>query len=288
VTLNKEVSYQQLIQTQTPINPGNSGGPLFNKKGELVGVNVAIRAGAQNIAFAIPVDSMITKAADLLASRRKVALRNGMILADKAKRDGEDGMVKRWVVVAGVEPDSLAAASGFKTGDIIDRAGDITVKTTIDVERAYIDRAINSKMDFQVLRGTTTETCTMTLSGAMPAPTGIAGVGAAPGNNTANAAVDQVWKKLGLKATPVAAAMVSNVEPLLRGGMYLSEVAAGSSAARGGLAKGDIIVGLHLWESLSNEYITYVLNHKDVASFSPIKTYYIRGGKLREAYLTPE
>ena len=63
VTLNKEVSYKSLIQTQAPINPGNSGGPLFNKLGEVVGVNVAIRAGAQNIAFAIPVDTMIGKAA---------------------------------------------------------------------------------------------------------------------------------------------------------------------------------------------------------------------------------
>jgi serine protease Do len=133
VTLNKDVSYQQLIQTQTPINPGNSGGPLFNKKGELVGVNVAIRAGAQNIAFAIPVDSMITKATDLLASRRKVGLRNGLILADKVKRESEEGTVKRWVVIAGVEPDSPAAKAGLKVGDIVEKAGEIPVRTTIDV-----------------------------------------------------------------------------------------------------------------------------------------------------------
>src|SRR5207253_11512598 len=69
VTLNKEVSYKSLIQTQTPINPGNSGGPLFNKLGEVVGVNVAIRAGAQNIAIAIPVDAMIVKAADMMSVR---------------------------------------------------------------------------------------------------------------------------------------------------------------------------------------------------------------------------
>src|SRR5207253_11082349 len=53
VTLNKEVSYKALIQTDASINPGNSGGPLLNIRGELVGVNVAIRAGAQGIGFAI-------------------------------------------------------------------------------------------------------------------------------------------------------------------------------------------------------------------------------------------
>src|SRR5262249_10808566 len=54
VSLNKDMSYKSLIQTDASINPGNSGGPLLNVHGELVGVNVAIRAGAQNIGFAIP------------------------------------------------------------------------------------------------------------------------------------------------------------------------------------------------------------------------------------------
>src|SRR5260370_42641145 len=67
VTLNKEISYKSLIQTDASINPGNSGGPLLNINGELIGVNVAIRAGAQGIGFAIPVDSMIRVAAGVLA-----------------------------------------------------------------------------------------------------------------------------------------------------------------------------------------------------------------------------
>ncbi|HEY8505252.1 MAG TPA: trypsin-like peptidase domain-containing protein, partial [Gemmataceae bacterium] len=46
VTLNKDLSYKALIQTNASINPGNSGGPMLNAYGELIGVNVAIRAGA--------------------------------------------------------------------------------------------------------------------------------------------------------------------------------------------------------------------------------------------------
>src|SRR5260370_18038405 len=55
VSLNQDMSYKSLIQTDACINPGNSGGPLVNIHGELVGVNVPIRAGAQGIALAIPV-----------------------------------------------------------------------------------------------------------------------------------------------------------------------------------------------------------------------------------------
>src|SRR5262249_53556146 len=71
VTLNKDISYKSLIQTDASINPGNSGGPLLNINGELVGVNVAIRAGAQGIGFAIPVDTMMRVAADMLSVRRR-------------------------------------------------------------------------------------------------------------------------------------------------------------------------------------------------------------------------
>ena len=66
VALNKEVSYKALIQTDASINPGNSGGPLLNINGELIGVNVAIRAGAQGIGFAIPVDAVIKSAAAMM------------------------------------------------------------------------------------------------------------------------------------------------------------------------------------------------------------------------------
>src|SRR5438132_443564 len=71
VTLNKEISYKSLIQTDASINPGNSGGPLLNINGELIGVNVAIRAGAQGIGFAIPVDNAIRVAADMLSVRKR-------------------------------------------------------------------------------------------------------------------------------------------------------------------------------------------------------------------------
>ncbi|HZT83156.1 MAG TPA: trypsin-like peptidase domain-containing protein, partial [Gemmataceae bacterium] len=109
VTLNKEVSYKSLIQTDASINPGNSGGPLLNIRGELVGVNVAIRAGAQGIGFAIPVDTMVRVAADMLSVRKRNGTWHGIIGRDRleesdaAPAKGEPPALRRVLVVDRLE-----------------------------------------------------------------------------------------------------------------------------------------------------------------------------------------
>ncbi len=274
VTLNKDVSYKALIQTTTPINPGNSGGPLFNKFGELVGVNVAIRANSQNIAFAIPVDTMIGRAAELLAGRKRSGLRHGMVVQDHVVRDSTDSMVKRWAVVAAVEPNSSAAAAGVKPGDRIEQVGDLVAKTSLDVERGFVEKGAGTKVKVKLTRGTG-EPVVVELA-LMPQVT-------APGTPT-----ETVHRRFGIKTTAVSKSAVAAVNPELRGGLYLEEVTPGGPAAVAGLAKGDVLIGVHLWESLSPEHVLHVLNQKDYATFLPLKIYYVRGGKLRDTSLTPE
>src|SRR5688572_13254834 len=115
VTLNKEVSYRSLIQTSAGINPGNSGGPLLNIHGELVGVNVAIRAGAQNIAFALPIDNVLKTTAEIIGARRRTGQVHGLAVRDMV--DSTSSPIKRWAVVDRVDAGGAGEAAGLKAGD---------------------------------------------------------------------------------------------------------------------------------------------------------------------------
>ncbi|MBX3398361.1 MAG: trypsin-like peptidase domain-containing protein [Gemmataceae bacterium] len=271
VSLNKEISYQGLIQTTAPINPGNSGGPLFNKKGELVGVNVAIRAGAQNIAFAIPVDTMIERAAEMLSVRRRVGTWHGLVVKNRVERPDEESGVKRWVTVDGAEANSPALAAGLKSGDVIEQVGDVPVATSIDVERGFLDKPAGSSVALKVRRGGEIVAASLTLG--------------AGETRAAETPAATVLRRTGLKVTPVGKDSVSRVDPQLRGGLLVSDVAFAGPAAKAGLQKGDLIIGFHLWEALNLDNVLFVMNHKDLATFNPVKTYFLRDGKVREAML---
>ncbi|WP_088258533.1 trypsin-like peptidase domain-containing protein [Fimbriiglobus ruber] len=273
VTLNKEISYKSLIQTQTPINPGNSGGPLFNRLGEVVGVNVAIRAGAQNIAFAIPVDTMIAKAADMLSVRRRLGVHHGLVVADKYERETEDAVLHRWVAIQRVEVGSPAAEAGLHAGDVIERVGDVQVATSLDLERALFDRSIKS-IPVKIRRAGEAEATDVTLS---LQPVGV--------TTSVTTTADTVWRRTGMRLLPVGADSVARVDRQLRGGLAVQDVSPGSAAARAGLQKGDVLIGLHLWESINLDNVLFVLNHKDLATFNPVKTYFVRDGRIQNALL---
>ena len=104
--------YQDFLQTDASINPGNSGGPLLDINARLIGINTAIRADAQNIGFAIPVDRAIKVAQDLLTYGEVKIPWLGVDLVDVFYRTSSSRAV-------GPQIQTVWAENGLKEGDIV-------------------------------------------------------------------------------------------------------------------------------------------------------------------------
>ena len=126
--------YTGLLQTDAAINQGNSGGALLDITGRLVGINSAMAMGAENIGFAIPMDTVRGEfQRELLQSGSFAAAEDaawlGMEVADR------DGAVVVDKVIAG----GPAAAAGVQTGDALARVGDADIRSSIDYLRQVFD-----------------------------------------------------------------------------------------------------------------------------------------------------
>jgi serine protease Do len=269
VTLNKEMAYKQLIQTDASINPGNSGGPLLNVHGDLIGVNVAIRAGAQGIGFAIPVDAMIRSASDMMANRVRGGAPLGLVLKNEVLSNHDDTGPQRQAVVERVDANGAAAKAGLQRGDVVVRLGEQAVSTTLDLERGLLDHSPGDKVALLVKRNGAEQKLELALEPGR-------GAALVPGPNT-----DLIWRKLGVRLLPALAEDVTKSHPQLHGGMMILEVRTDSPSGKAGLQRGDILVGLHQWEMLTTDNVLFVLNHADLQKFNPLKFYILRGGEVK-------
>ncbi|WP_074307477.1 trypsin-like peptidase domain-containing protein [Singulisphaera sp. GP187] len=146
--------YEDLIQTDAAINPGNSGGPLINLKGEIVGINTAIKTtggGYEGVGFAIPAARARRVATDLVEHGRVRRAYLGIQIGPVDQDRSEQLDQFRAVAINGVSPDSPAAAAGLIRGDAILRlegkpiAGPGALQAAI--EFAPIDQPLSLTID---------------------------------------------------------------------------------------------------------------------------------------------
>ncbi len=138
-----------LIQTDAPINPGNSGGPLLNINGQLIGVNTAIRAEAQNIGFAIPVDTLADNLAHILMPEKLRRVRLGLVVG-RLQSEGEF----TGLVVDSVGKDSPADEQGIAAGDLVLEIDGKKVTGVIDFYVKLMSKEIGEPIMVKYVRPT--------------------------------------------------------------------------------------------------------------------------------------
>jgi serine protease Do len=268
IEVSETQSYHDLIQTDASINPGNSGGPLLNIDGEMIGINVAVRMGAQGIGFALPVDEAMEIVSNLMAEQvaRKVSHGiQGQTLLDAAGRR---------FVIATVPPGSPAQACGIRPGDVLIAMGERPVQNGLDCHRTLLGRQPGDEVPVALLRNGEEVRLGLVLSEPDLALPPIA---------------DRAWQLLGLRLTPAPVQTVQSLSTRYRGGMRVTAVRPSSPAAREGIRSGDILVGLHKWETTSLDNVAYILESEEFVQSQPAKFYILRGaetlfGQLRVSW----
>lgn len=150
----------RFIQTDAAINPGNSGGPLLNDRGQVIGINTAIRADAQGLGFAIPIET-VKRIADELFESGKVEhpfLGISMVNLTPEERDKINQQLQtkikdnQGVVIMRVIEDSPASKAGLRQGDVIQKVGGVKVKSPTEVQQQVEKSLVGENLAVEVLR----------------------------------------------------------------------------------------------------------------------------------------
>jgi serine protease Do len=167
--------FDDFIQTDAAVNPGNSGGPLFNARGEVIGINTALLSDARGISFAIPSETA-RKVTDRIMGLRK-ARRTWLGIVsldlkddDLAVRDESFG-----VVVQNLAKGSPAHTAGLEAGDVILAVNEKSVRHANDILRVMDALPVGRKVELKVFRKGTPLRVQVTL-GALPANSEVQGV----------------------------------------------------------------------------------------------------------------
>ena len=172
---------------------------------------------------------------------------------------------------------SPAAESGLKPGDIIDRVGSVDMQRPLDLERALLGRRVGDKVELDVRRDDEPLTLDLVLAARTPA--------ALPGPTNV-AANRPTWDLLGLELREEPQTTFSTRNTRYRGGMRVVRVREGGPAADQGIVPGDILVGMHKWETASEQDVTYIISRPNLADMGPVKFYVLRGRETLYGQLT--
>ncbi len=246
-------SYVPFIQTDVAVNPGNSGGPLFDARGEVVGINSQIfsrTGGYQGLSFAIPIDVALRVRDQIVAHGTVRHAKLGVTvqevnqaLADSFKLDKPEG-----ALVASVEKGGPADHAGLKSGDVILKADGKPIVASGDLPALIGEASPGDKVALEVWRHGKREEITARLGNAS--------------DKVANAtAVDDKAAKgrVGLALRPLDPQ--EQREAGVDGGLLVEGT--GGPAAMAGVRPGDVLVGVNGMPVKSIEQVRAALAKSD-------------------------
>ena len=300
VEVDETQSYENLIQTDASINPGNSGGPLINLNGEVIGINVAIRSGAQRIGFAIPIDDARRTIARLMSVERLNGIPHGLTTKDIKTAE------EKKLVVEQVAAESAADLCGIRNGDVITSIRGTRVIDGTDLERLLLDLPRGKVVDVIISREGHEQTLQLTVGVGKPTGTPVVGVSKQADldqsigsqktvevpvaarrvvSDTEELVMNRAWDLLGLRLENLSEKERHEIagkeypgagKPVkYNGGLKIVSVRAGSVASRF-ISEGDILLGLDGFETLGPTNISYILRDARISNSAPMKCQILR------------
>ena len=230
-----------LIQSDAAVNPGNSGGPLFNSKGEVIGINSQIFSGSGGylgISFAIPTNTAMTVANQLIKTGKINRGRVGILMNEPISKDLAESLglpSTKGALIASVEKDSPAEKAGILPQDIIQKVAGKPIESNIDVVRSISNTAPGTKVVFTIWRKGSIKEITVTV-GEVPADTKVAKVPEKKEDKK-----DATPNRLGLVVSEISVDDRKTMK--IDNGVQVSE--SDGAAGRAGIREGDVILSLN-------------------------------------------
>ena len=236
-------NFVPFIQTDAAVNPGNSGGPLFNMRGEVVGINSQIYSrtgGFMGLSFSIPIDVANDIAAQLKTGGKVTRGRIGVVIQPVTKELAESfGLPKpAGALVSSVEKGSPAEKGGIEAGDVILKFGGKDVNSSEDLPRLVGGTKPGGKAVVQLMRSKTPREVTVVV-GEMPdeARTAQRPQRRGPAGKPPAESVS----RLGMTLSEPTAEQRNQLK--ITGGVLVEDVQ--GAAARAGIRRGDIILAVN-------------------------------------------
>lgn len=232
-------SYVPFIQTDVAINPGNSGGPLFNLKGEVVGINSQIftrSGGFMGLSFAIPIDVAMNVANQLKTEGKVSRGWLGVVIQEVDKDLAESFGLDRpaGALVAQTLDDGPAAKSGIKVGDVILSVNGQKIEESADLPHLIGNLKPGAKADMEIIRDGKRQNLSVTV-GDMPKDDQAASGGERGSDRASN--------RLGISVADLTAEQKKTMD--LQGGVVINKLSGDGPAAAIGLRPGDVITHLN-------------------------------------------